>query len=83
MVVVFPAPLGPRKANISPWKTSRSTPATASTSPKERRSPLTLIAVSMPTKLCPGAAARIGAGAEIAAQPLGGDGAARAQPRRP
>jgi hypothetical protein len=29
----------------------------------------------MATKLCPGAAARIGAGAEIAAQPQGGDGA--------
>src|ERR1044072_2740903 len=30
-VVVLPAPLGPRKPKISPWRTFRSTPATAST----------------------------------------------------
>ncbi len=71
IVVVFPAPFGPRKAKISPWRTSRSTPATASTSPKERRSPLTRIAVSMAGKLRRAAAPRIGAGAEIAASTRG------------
>src|SRR5205823_1252477 len=42
-VVVFPAPLGPRKPKISPAAIRRSTPATASTSPlrvlKTRRRP--------------------------------------------
>src|SRR5713226_5809729 len=33
MVVDFPAPLGPRKPNISPWRTSRSMPRTASSWP--------------------------------------------------
>ena len=34
MVVVLPAPLGPRKATISPCWSSRSMPRTACTSPK-------------------------------------------------
>src|SRR5579875_2113567 len=34
IVVVLPAPLGPRKPNTSPGATSKSTPFTASTSPK-------------------------------------------------
>ncbi|MDP3185062.1 MAG: hypothetical protein Q8M58_07320 [Anaerolineales bacterium] len=29
MVVVLPAPLGPRKPNTSPWRTAKSTPSTA------------------------------------------------------
>ena len=33
MVVVFPAPLGPRKPNVSPLLTSKSIPRTASSSP--------------------------------------------------
>jgi hypothetical protein len=33
MVVDFPAPLGPRKAKISPWATSKLTPFTAVRSP--------------------------------------------------
>src|SRR6202034_2381032 len=35
-VVVFPAPLGPRKAKISPRRTAKSTPRTASTVPPLR-----------------------------------------------
>src|SRR5258706_14575744 len=46
-VVVLPAPLGPRNPKISPWRTARSTPATASTARlrdlKVRRSPLVSI----------------------------------------
>src|SRR4029450_3666318 len=34
MVVVLPAPLGPRKAKISPEETSNEMPSTALTSPK-------------------------------------------------
>src|SRR5579871_1471906 len=34
IVVVLPAPLGPRKAKISPARTSKEIPATAVTSPK-------------------------------------------------
>jgi hypothetical protein len=34
MVVVLPAPLGPRKANISPWATSKLMSLTAVKSPK-------------------------------------------------
>src|SRR5690606_2487691 len=41
IVVVLPAPLGPRKPNTSPGATSKSTPLTASTCPKLLRSPLT------------------------------------------
>ena len=33
MVVDFPAPLGPRKPNVSPWTTSKLMPLTASKSP--------------------------------------------------
>src|SRR5579863_7855971 len=44
MVVVFPAPLGPRKPNTSPVATSKSTPRTASSSPKRLTRPWTEIA---------------------------------------
>src|SRR5947209_19216819 len=44
IVVVFPAPLGPRKPNTSPVATSKSTPLTASTSPKRLASARTEIA---------------------------------------
>src|SRR5919204_91320 len=46
IVVVLPAPLGPRKPNTSPAETSKLTPATASTSSKDLRSSLTSIGVS-------------------------------------
>src|SRR5881394_2411455 len=42
-VVVFPAPLGPRKAKICRGATSRSMPRTASSGPYDLRSPRTLI----------------------------------------
>jgi ketosteroid isomerase-like protein len=45
-VVVLPAPLGPRKAKISPALTSRSMPRTASKPSYDLRSPLTLITES-------------------------------------
>src|SRR3954453_14909965 len=35
MVVLLPAPLGPRKPNTSPGETAKDTPRTASTSPKD------------------------------------------------
>src|SRR3954447_3445669 len=38
IVVVLPAPLGPRKPNTSPGATSKLTPRTASSSPKDLRS---------------------------------------------
>ena len=41
MVVDFPAPLGPRKAKISPWATSKLTPFTAVRSPKDLVRPRT------------------------------------------
>src|SRR5947209_10032167 len=44
IVVVFPAPLGPRKPNTSPVATSKSTPRTASSSPKRLTKPRTEIA---------------------------------------
>src|SRR5436305_10396052 len=44
IVVVFPAPLGPRKPNTSPAATSNSTPRTAWTSPKFFFRPRTTIA---------------------------------------
>src|SRR5579884_457333 len=44
IVVVFPAPLGPRKPNTSPGATSKLTPRTASSSPKRFTSPSTTIA---------------------------------------
>src|SRR6185437_4823544 len=44
IVVVLPAPLGPRKPKTSPLPTSKSTPLTASKSPKDLRRLLTEIA---------------------------------------
>ena len=44
MVVVLPAPLGPRKATISPCSISRSMPRTACTEPKSLVRPAMLIA---------------------------------------
>src|ERR1700761_3765359 len=44
IVVVLPAPLGPRNPNTSPVATSKSTPRTASTSPKVLTSFCTVIA---------------------------------------
>src|SRR3954471_20963784 len=44
IVVVFPAPLGPRKPKTSPVPTSKLTAFTASKSPNDLRSSLTLIA---------------------------------------
>ncbi len=44
IVVVLPAPFGPRKPNTSPAATSKLTPRTASSSPKDFLNPLTLIA---------------------------------------
>src|SRR5689334_9693251 len=46
MVVVLPAPLGPRNPNTSPLATSKSTPRTALISPKSFWSPLTTIALA-------------------------------------
>src|SRR5262249_10564189 len=47
MVVVLPAPLGPRKPNTSPGATSKSMPRTASFSPYALCSPCTRIAASV------------------------------------
>src|SRR5271167_3448471 len=44
IVVVLPAPLGPRKPNTSPVATSKSTPRTACTSPNVLTRLLTVIA---------------------------------------
>src|SRR5207248_2377910 len=55
MVVVLPAPLGPRKPNTSPVATSKSTPRTASISSKRLTSPLTAIAGNSPWPLLPSA----------------------------
>src|SRR5947209_6573659 len=44
IVVVLPAPFGPRKPNTSPGATSKSTPRTALTSPKSLTSSRTMIA---------------------------------------
>ncbi len=49
MVVVLPAPLGPRKANTSPRPTVKSRPRTAWKVPKVRTSPWTSIMPSMPS----------------------------------
>ena len=49
IVVDFPAPLGPRNPKVSPACTSKSTPRTASRSPKRFSSPSTLIAGGRPT----------------------------------
>jgi hypothetical protein len=43
MVVVFPAPFGPRNANTSPRFTSNEMPLTASVSPKRLTRPCTWI----------------------------------------
>src|SRR6266540_3462864 len=43
-VVVLPAPFGPSRANTSPWRTERSMPRTAWTSPYDFVSPLTSMA---------------------------------------
>jgi len=54
MVVDFPAPLGPRKPKVSPGRTSRSMPATASTCLKRLTSPrmeMAAAASSMDTSL--------------------------------
>src|ERR1700749_2096066 len=47
IVVVLPAPLGPRKPKTSPVSTSKSTPLTASKSPNDLRRSLTVIAAGM------------------------------------
>ena len=49
MVVVLPAPFGPRNATISPCRISRSIPRTACTDPKSLRSPSARIARSPST----------------------------------
>ena len=49
MVVVFPAPLGPRNATISPGRMVRSMPRTACTDPKSFRSPTAEIAGTPPS----------------------------------
>src|SRR3954463_16439487 len=51
MVVVLPAPLGPRNAKISPAFTSKVTPATAVTSPKFLTRSWTLIMPGSTTKM--------------------------------
>src|ERR1700710_1961154 len=51
IVVVLPAPLGPRKPNTSPVATSNSTPRTASTSSKFLTRPATEIAGAWPLPL--------------------------------
>src|SRR5947209_12594000 len=51
IVVVLPAPLGPRKPNTSPAATSKSTPRTASTSPKVFVKCCTAIARAAPRPL--------------------------------
>src|ERR1039458_5098977 len=43
IVVDFPAPFGPRKANISPWPTEKSIPSTATRSPYRLVKPRTSI----------------------------------------
>src|SRR5947209_10699001 len=48
IVVVLPAPFGPRKPNTSPAATSKSTPRTACTSPKDLARPRTAIADELP-----------------------------------
>src|SRR6266540_6974501 len=55
IVVVLPAPFGPRKPKISPGRTSRSTPLTAGVSPKLFRSPAASIIGGPPFRwLIPG-----------------------------
>ena len=47
MVVVLPAPFGPRKACTSPVRTSRSRPSSAWVRPNDLRKPRTSIAFAM------------------------------------
>ena len=47
MVVVLPAPFGPRKANTSPLSTCRSTSSTATKLPYVFLSPLTVMALDI------------------------------------
>ncbi len=54
IVVVLPAPFGPRKATISPGRMSRSIPRTAWTEPKSLRSPVAEIARSLVPPSAPG-----------------------------
>ena len=49
IVVVLPAPLGPRKACTSPAATVRSRPSSAVALPKRLRSPRASIAFAMPS----------------------------------
>jgi hypothetical protein len=46
MVVVLPAPFGPRKPNSSPCRTLNEMPATASTSPNLLLKPSTMMAIA-------------------------------------
>src|SRR3989442_1039060 len=48
IVVLFPAPLGPRKPKVSPCSTWRSIPFTACISPNERDSFSTVIVMVLP-----------------------------------
>src|SRR5690606_7038354 len=52
IVVVFPAPFGPRKPTISPARTSRSTPRSARTSPYDFVNPSTTNAIVSIMVLC-------------------------------
>src|SRR4051794_18230359 len=56
MVVVLPAPLGPRKATISPGSMVRSRPSTAVTAPKRLVRPRSAMAGTAPPGATPGAA---------------------------
>jgi hypothetical protein len=77
----LPRPVRPEEGeDLAVADLARSTLATASTSPKERRNPLTRIAVSMAGKLRRAAAPRIGSGAQIGAPPVGGGAAAALNP---
>src|ERR1700760_3193880 len=55
--VVLPAPLGPRKAKISPRRTSRSMPRTASWAPQRLRRPPAVITAGAAVRPRPGASA--------------------------
>src|SRR5215813_1684461 len=66
IVVVLPAPLGPRKPKTSPVPTSKLTPLTASKSPKDLRRSLTEIA-----------GAGMGVGREVGRRTLDPQGGAR------
>jgi hypothetical protein len=47
MVVVFPAPFGPRRPNTEPWRMLRSTPLRARVSPNDLARPLVSIALAI------------------------------------